>query len=402
MKPYDLTDVKHRMTRRLNGWDYRQRAIYFITLTLQDRTSLWLGRLTSAESDGAVKHMIQLTDYGHACLAALAELPKHYPQVSLLELQVMPEHVHVVLFVHQELPVPLGNLMRGVKAGARKRWMQIGEEQGLKTPQWAPGFQDTVLLHEHQLTRMCAYVRDNPRRLAEKQLHPDYFNKVRHIELPLYQTSFVGMFHALGNLHLLNYPLFQIQCSRRWLTYQRVNLRTGGIKMLRNAQGEPQIAQQTTDYQAVLNEALAAVAKGWVLLSPCIADGERQIAREVLNRGGRLVVLRNRGFPPHGEKPSGRAFDACAQGRLLQLAPAAWPYVESEKPMTRVDAIILNRLAQWIAAETAAHITYHGCQPSEVDALAARAVFAKPRDRSMDLHRTGGHRGDVLWRAAIS
>jgi hypothetical protein len=294
----------------------------------------------------------------------------------------MPEHVHFVLFVHQPLPVPLGNLIRGVKAGARSRWKQIGEKQHLKTPQWASGFQDTVLLHENQLTKMCAYVRDNPRRLAEKRQHPNYFCNVRHIELPLYQTPFVGTFQALGNLNLLNYPLFQVQCSRRWFTYQRVKMRNGGEKILQNAQGEPQIAQQTPDYQTLLQEAFAAIEKGWVLLSPCISDGERQIAREVLNRGGRLIIFRNKGFAPHGEKPSGRAFDACAQGRLLQLAPAAWPYVEKEKPITRVDAIVLNRLAQWIAAETAAHITYRGCQPTEVDQLATKAVFAKPKHMS--------------------
>ena len=49
--------------------------------------------------------------------------------------------------------------------------------------------------------------------------------------------------------------------------------------------------------------------------------------------------------------------------------------------MTRVDAMILNRLAQWIAAETAADITYRGCQLKEVDLLAAKAVFAKPINR---------------------
>ena len=49
--------------------------------------------------------------------------------------------------------------------------------------------------------------------------------------------------------------------------------------------------------------------------------------------------------------------------------------------MTRVDAMVLNRLAQWIAAETAADITYRGCQLKEVDQLAAKAVFAKPISR---------------------
>ena len=28
--------VKHRMTQRLSGWDYRQRAIFMITITLKE------------------------------------------------------------------------------------------------------------------------------------------------------------------------------------------------------------------------------------------------------------------------------------------------------------------------------------------------------------------------------
>ena len=48
------SEIKHRMIRRLNGWDYCQRAIYSITVTLADRSRPWLGRLvTPAENGGA-------------------------------------------------------------------------------------------------------------------------------------------------------------------------------------------------------------------------------------------------------------------------------------------------------------------------------------------------------------
>ena len=43
------SEIKHRMTRRLNGWDYCQRAIYSITVTLADRSRPWLGRLNTPE-----------------------------------------------------------------------------------------------------------------------------------------------------------------------------------------------------------------------------------------------------------------------------------------------------------------------------------------------------------------
>ena len=50
------SEIKHRMTRRLNGWDYCQRAIYMITVTLADRRREWLGRLILANNGEAQRH----------------------------------------------------------------------------------------------------------------------------------------------------------------------------------------------------------------------------------------------------------------------------------------------------------------------------------------------------------
>ena len=56
------------------------------------------------------------------------------------------------------------------------------------------------------------------------------------------------------------------------------------------------------------------------------------------------------------------------------LAPAAWPYSTSEKPMTRFDACALNRIAQLIAGDGAAVINYKGMQPKDIDRLVREAV----------------------------
>ena len=113
-----------------------------------------------------------------------------------------------------------------------------------------------------------------------------------------------------------------------------------------------------------------------MLISPCISDGERQIAREALAAGYRLVTLHNKGFSKF-QKPGGRYFDACAEGRLLMLAPAAWPYTPAEKPMTRDDAAAMNRLCQFLAGEGAAEINYRGVTPANVDGLALAACAAR-------------------------
>lgn len=115
---------------------------------------------------------------------------------------------------------------------------------------------------------------------------------------------------------------------------------------------------------------------GAVLVSPCISEGEREIARRAFAAGARVVTLANKGFSPL-YKPGGKLFDACAAGNLLMLAPANWPHLPGEKRMTREDACALNRLAQLIAGPGAVEIVYRGVQPEDVDRLARAAVTVK-------------------------
>ena len=230
-------------------------------------------------------------------------------------------------------------------------------------------------MHEGQLQAMIAYLHDNPARLAEKRANPELFRRVAALPLPLDGGRLIGRFEALGNRHLLSRPLHQVQCSRRNFAYKRVSKPGGGMKIEHDAKGEPIVERTTPEYETCLADALAAGAHGAVVLSPCISDGERQIAREAFLRKYPLVALRNMGFSPL-HKPSGRYFEACAQGRLLLLAPAAWPYTTQEKAMTRADATALNRICQWLAGEDAAEINYHGMAPRNIDRLAMDAVMA--------------------------
>lgn len=405
------SEIKHRMIRRLNGWDYCQRAIYSITVTLADRSRPWLGRLvTPAENGGArdggarneardggarssassvAAHscaaFISPTPFGEAMVAALKEMPRLYPQVRLIEWQVMPEHFHFIVFVVSPLPKPLGALIRGFKAGAMKRWKALA---GTDPPQWADGFQDTILFREGQLRAEINYLHDNPRRLAEKRANPELFRRVAAVSLPLDGGRLIGRFEAMGNLNLLNRPLAQVQCSRQYFAYRRIpkggpisgpkmaHHKTSGLKIARDSAGNPIIEHADPEYEAIKEGIFAAASHGAVVISPCISDGEREIAREAMNQGFRLVAMRNMGFAPI-QKPTGRLFDICAQGRLLLLAPAAWPYSTQEKDMTRFDATALNRICQWFAGEDAVEINYHGMTPSDIDRLAEEAVLAK-------------------------
>lgn len=389
------------MTRRCDGWDYCAQAIYQITLVQADRRRPALGRLVIDDPSAAPEAVVARVEpsaLGAAILAHWKRLGDFAPEIRPLFCQLMPDHLHGILEVTRPMAKPLGNAIGGFKTGCEKicrglapsaqnkalggglvggAACPVPRAQALGLPRlWAPGFQDSILFRAGQLDAMFNYLRDNPRRLAVKRLHPDLFRAVGGLRRPLPGLGGVGAFAALGNRFLLDRPLVQVQVSRRDFAYRREPKAGGGLKITRDAAGAPCVAQESAAFAATCDALLARARQGAVLLSPCVSEGEREVARRAFAEGLPLVVLRNKGFAPL-EKPSGRLFDACAAGRLLLLAPAAWPHVPGEKPMTRRDALVLNRLAQSLAGDGAAEISYRGVTFAEVEAWARAAVGMK-------------------------
>ena len=62
-----------------------------------------------------------------------------------------------------------------------------------------------------------------------------------------------------------------------------------------------------------------------VVVSPCISQGEKEIAHGMLEALLPLIVILENGFPPM-YKPPGQYFEACTDGLLLMIAP--WPIMQ--------------------------------------------------------------------------
>lgn len=132
-------------------------------------------------------------------------------------------------------------------------------------------------------------------------------------------------FAAIGNRWLLDRPIrMQVRCHN--------NSTPENLKL---------IAHQKEYF-------LRRGRQGGVVVSPCISAGEKEIARAALEAGVPLVVILENGFPPL-YKPPGRYFEACAEGRLLMLAP--WPYHMEKHPLTRQQCLQLNAMAHELSTE---------------------------------------------------
>lgn len=157
---------------------------------------------------------------------------------------------------------------------------------------------------------MLAYLDDNPRRLLLKRSYPGMFKPVEGVVVAGQTMS------AMGNLSLLNAPnKLQLQCSRHLYPQE--------------------IEQRKLQF-------LEAGQRGAVVVSPSISPGERLITTACLEQKTPLIVLLLKGFPPFF-KPEPRYLIACAEGRLLLLAPYPWQNEKLENMRAR--CLQLNDLA---------------------------------------------------------
>ena len=418
-KPIYWKEIIPSMKRRCESHDYTERGIYMITIATEGRHPLF-GKLEGniKTTEGPDRPHIVLSPLGRKVQECWFAIHHYYPQIKVLKLCMMPDHIHGILFVEEKIEKHLGHIINSFKSGTRKAMRELeetaaamntaamntaamprhtgqgtgpetseagaenaaampqhtgpgrgaetseagaesaaamprhtgpgtskagaetsetGAENAAAMPQltgqgtvqcgaasphrkkgearkhgtlWETGYNDRILTQKGQLQRMLSYLDDNPRRLLMKRLHPEFFTN-------LGTHTIVGVsMQAMGNLFLLDNPMKkQVQCSRH--LYQK-------------------------DIDASRDYFLQEGRKGTILVSPCISDGESQIASAALDAGISLIVLLLNGFPPL-YKPKPRYLEACLNGRLLILAP--FPYQTGKITDMRQRCLYLNSLA---------------------------------------------------------
>jgi hypothetical protein len=255
--------------------------------------------------------------------------------VEVWKLCIMPDHIHMIVRVKEDMPEGkhLGNIVAGFKGGCSRAWwkqtatlptasaagtspttLPAADATGKKLPSlFESGYHDHILLNDGQLDNWKHYLDENPRRLAIKRLHPDFFTIMHHIDISEWHCQMVG------NRFLLDIP-------------QKAAVIVHG-------------AYTDKEYSEFCNQWLTCGEAGGVLVSAAIAPREKAVMREAMNRGYRIILVRENGFPPL-YKPAGESFDACSDGRLLQISP--WEYHMERRTISREQCLVLNRLVEQI------------------------------------------------------
>ena len=361
-----VRETQHKMKRRKPWHDYHRKGTYMVTLVVEGRRPV-LGKLIM--SAGEQDTSVELTALGKAIRnEEVQKISAIYKMVEIWKLCIMPDHIHMIVRIKEDLPEGkhLGHIVAGFKGGCSRAWWRMdrpcADAQGVvaatdaqrvvaatdaqgvvaatdaqgvvaatdaqrvvaaTTPAasaagmpslFERGYNDLILLNDSQLDNWKHYLDDNPRRLAIKRLHPDFFTTLNYIDIAEWHCQIVG------NRFLLDIP-------------QKVAV------IVHSAYSDKEYAEYKKEW-------LACGEAGGILVSAAIATREKEVMREAMNRGYRIILVRENGFPPL-YKPSGESFDACSNGRLLQICP--WEYHMERRIISREQCLMLNRLAEEIA-----------------------------------------------------
>ncbi len=189
---------------RMRGFDYASPGSYFVTINTKWMVS-WFGDVVGGN--------MQLSEIGEIVADEWQKTPLIRPTVSLDEWQVMPNHFHGIVVIHEsesaalsgqipfvdwdramvvpgvksvetdgrpsvrnggdehptKIPTPnqfgpqrgnLGSIVRGFKSACTKRIHAAGYADF----QWQERFWDRIVRDEDELKRIRAYISDNPKR----------------------------------------------------------------------------------------------------------------------------------------------------------------------------------------------------------------------------------------------
>ena len=316
---------KASMQRRSVYNDYTARRMYMITMVTEGRKPLFgkvVGRSDAEEKSAEVPH-IELSPLGARVKEIWESISSYHREVKVVALQMMPDHLHGILFVTEKMEQPLGKVLLGFKQACNRAFREVMPVEFVAVAQrhaqqtrdrgllFAKGYNDQILLRDGQLARWLHYLKDNPRRLLMKRENPELFRVQRGL-------GYAGLsFSAIGNRFLLEHPVkLQVQCSRR-------------------------ISEE--ELRAKLEACLSEARKGAVLVSPAISKGEKAIMRAAFDEGLPLIFLEENGFTDLA-KPGGKLMDACAKGQLLILAP--WEHHNEKQTIKRGQCLELNDMAR--------------------------------------------------------
>jgi REP element-mobilizing transposase RayT len=213
----------NRKTIRLKNYDYSQAGMYFATICTKDRECLF-GEIKDEE--------MMLNGLGKIVEKEWYKIPLNYPNVELDEFIVMPNHIHMIIFIMDDnvaqiragaspapmigkeiragaspapmigkeiragaSPAPtLGNIVGAFKSKVFNQWFKYIRQNNLDLigKIWQRNYYEHIIRNERSLENIRNYICNNPgdwsndvendnNKNITKQERKNYYNKISKI-----------------------------------------------------------------------------------------------------------------------------------------------------------------------------------------------------------------------------
>ncbi len=356
--------------------DYTE-GVFHVTLNVRERYSV-LGVIDAS------RHTINLTDIGDAVDKCWLQIPEFYPNVELIERQVMPEHFHGLIrmkkgFMRNGWKIKLGRVIGGFMTGCthgywdaigldwrgdtdkeqyaskayRKQYQDAGHSHSFRGPAlFVRGYNDVEAVDEEEVQTKIQYIRTNIERRITKGESPELFRVHRNMK----STNWTPERIMTG------------LCADRFIAADRNKQieawRQVAVKGIRNSRSKMSATLNFQDNRPVidlvgnmelLNRSIfplvchradahlfeqqksavlkAAREQGGVIVTACVSPKERDIVRLLQHELLPVIEVMSGGFSER-YKPIGKAFYAVAEARRLEVSP--WQYEYRHREMRPV------------------------------------------------------------------
>ena len=141
---YDSEKYPKRKRNRLQGHDYAASNYYFLTICTHEKKCIF-GKPNDLNALGKIVRQ------------GILKIPEHHPNVKVDQFAVMPNHVHLLLYLD-----PGGKKLKDVVGG----WKAYVTREARKTDPsviiWQRSYHDHIIRNENSYQKIWQYIVCNP------------------------------------------------------------------------------------------------------------------------------------------------------------------------------------------------------------------------------------------------
>ena len=186
------TDIRHRRSLRLKGYDYKQAGVYFVSMCTLNRTCFF-GDIVNGE--------MMLNAEGQIVAEEWIKTAEIRNNIELDEWVVMPNHFHGILVINEcrgtarraptveQFGKPVSNsiptIIRSFKSAVTKRINELRNSPGAKI--WQRNYYEHIIRNEDELNCIREYITNNPLKWEFDKENPNVGTHVRVVREPALQ-----------------------------------------------------------------------------------------------------------------------------------------------------------------------------------------------------------------------